>query len=288
MIPRPYAYVNGRFIRQSRARIAIDDRGWRFGDGLFETITMDRGLPYQWQFHLDRLKAGMAALAIPEPPLDFAGIIKKLRQKNRQTEGFIRLSISRGVGSRGYRPHPQPLTPSVVIESLRAMSEPKAPYRLWVSSWQRILPTQLPGKYKLAQGLTSTLALLEAETHQAQEALLLNPRGEIAEAASANIFWLAGGRLYTPSLTTGCVNGSTRAAILRFCPLPVEEVAVPLETLATAEAVWLSNGRIGIHPVAEIMPLSYRYAPHTLTTELHQRFARDKTEYHFRNEEDWR
>lgn len=288
MIPRPYAYVNGRYVRQSKARIAIDDRGWRFGDGLFETITIDRGLPYQWEFHLARLKSGLAALAIPEPPHDLANIIKKLLRKNRQEDGFIRLAISRGVGSRGYRPYPQPLTPSLIIESLRAMEGPKNPYRLWLSSWQRVLPTQLPGQFKLAQGMASTLALLEAETHQAQEALLLNPRGEIAEAASANLFWLAGGRLYTPGLATGCVNGSTRAAVLRFSPLPVEEVAAPLETLAAAEAVWLTNGRIGIHPVAEIMPLAYRYAPHPLTTELQQRFARDKTEYHYRHEEDWR
>ena len=279
MIPRPYAYVNGRLVRKSRAHLAIDDRGWRFGDGLFETIAIHHGVPYQWEFHCTRLRDGLAALAIPLPDLPLAYIVKKLLHKNRQTSGFIRLSISRGVGSRGYRPHPANLAPSLVIESLRPMDGTLAPARLWVSAWQRVLPTQLPSQFKLAQGITSTLALLEAAQHEADEALLLNPHGQIAEAASANIFWSKKGTLYTPSLTTGCVRGSMRAVVMRLSPLSVVEVEAPLAALAEAECVWLTNGRIGIRSVAEIMPATYRYAPHELTETLRQMLARDREEY---------
>lgn len=279
MIPRPYAYVNGRLVRKSKARLAIDDRGWRFGDGLFETIAIHHGVPYQWEFHCTRLRDGLAALAIPMPDVQLEYIVKKLLKKNRQTSGFIRLAISRGVGSRGYRPHPASLAPSLVIESLRAMDGARAPARLWVSTWQRVLPTQLPSQFKLAQGITSTLALLEAAAHEADEALLLNPHAQIAEAASANIFWSKKGTLYTPSLTTGCVRGSMRAVLMRLSPLPVVEVEAPLAALAEAECVWLTNGRIGLRPVAEILPASYRYAAHELTEELGQMLARDKEAY---------
>jgi branched-subunit amino acid aminotransferase/4-amino-4-deoxychorismate lyase len=154
-----------------------------------------------------------------------------------------------------------------------------APARLWVSAWQRVLPTQLPSQFKLAQGITSTLALLEAATHTADEALLLNPHGQIAEAASANIFWSKKGTLYTPSLATGCVRGSMRAVVMRLSPLPVVEEEASLAALAEADYVWLTNGRIGIRSVAEILPAGYRYAAYELTEELRQMLARDKEEY---------
>lgn len=288
MIPHLYSFVNGRFLGHHRAHLAVDDRGWRFGDGVFETITIHHGVPYQWEFHRSRLEDGLAALAIPMPDIPLERTVKKLLKKNRQTDGFIRLAISRGVGSRGYWPHPATLTPTLVVESLRQMEGRLAPARLWVSRWQRALPTQLPSQFKLAQGIPSTLALLEAAEHGAEEALLLNPHGQIAEAASANIFWCRGEKLYTPSLATGSVRGSTRAALIRVSHLPVMEVEAPLAALAEAEAVWLTNGRIGLRPVAEISSAEYRYAPHKLTKELDQLLARDKDEYGKIHAEQWR
>jgi len=289
MIPRPYVFINGRFIRHSNAQIAADDRGWRFGDGLFETISIHHGVPYQWAFHWQRLSDGLAALAIPLPAteMEMKKIIRKILRKNCQTHGFLRVAISRGVGSRGYRPHPATLTPSIVIESLAAMEGALAPATLWVSRWQRVLPSQLPSQFKLAQGMASTLALLEASEHKAEEALLLNPRGEIAEAASANLFWVKDEKIYTPALTTGCVRGSMRAALMRRSPLPVVEIEAPLDALADARAVWLTNGRIGIRPVAAILPANYRYAPHQLTVDIQQLLVRDKEDYCLNHAEEW-
>jgi branched-subunit amino acid aminotransferase/4-amino-4-deoxychorismate lyase len=98
----------------------------------------------------------------------------------------------------------------------------------------------------------------------------------VCEAASANLFWVKNATLYTPAVSTGCLRGVTRSRLLALSPWPVEEVSTPLEGLEKAEALWLTNGRIGIHPVAEIIPHGYRYAPHPFTAQLQQLLKDDQ------------
>lgn len=288
MEEKRFTCLNGRFVLAHRAAVAVDDRGFRFGDGLFETIRVSRGVPYQWQAHMQRLSQGLIALHIPLPMGDLRASAKQLLKKNEAQEGFIRLAISRGSGSRGYLPHPQGLAPVWVMEWIDGIALPEKPARLWLSARPKIPPACLPTASKLAHGLNNTLALIDATDNGADEALQLSIDGHLSETASANLFWIAGDQLYTPSLETGCLAGTTREALLRLTPVPARLVREGLGSLQHAQAVFLTNARVGIWPVAHIEPMGWRFeATHPLLKRLQLLLAEDRQRDLFAHRKQW-
>ncbi len=261
MQAKTYSMLAGTLVRSDRAAIAIADRGFRFGDGVFETIRIEKGVPYQWDLHIDRLRNGLAAIEI-SLDVDWEACVKRIIRKNSFKRGFLRIAVSRGVGSKGYLPYPKAMPATWVLELLPDMAAPHAPARLWLSQWARIPKQCLPSNYKLAQGLNNTLALLEAQKHGCDEALQLTTDGHLCEAAGANVFWITGDTLYTPPLTSGCLNGTTRDAIIRLSPVAVRTDLLGLPALQEAQAVFLSNSRVGIWPVASLSPIERKYQPH--------------------------
>lgn len=272
--------INGRFTLAHRAAVAAADRGFRFGDGVFATIRLVGGVPYQWELHLERLAQGMAAIGI-DAQIPWQVMVSKTIARNKAQEGFLRLAVSRGVGSRGYLPFPQNMPATYVIEYLPALPAPSAPYRLWLSRWAKIPAQCLPAQFKLAQGLNSTLALQDAAANGCDEALQLTPDGLISEAASANLFWLADGQLHTPSLDTNCLNGTTREAVLRLSPVPVHAAHAGIAALEKAEAVFLTNTRLGVHPISAIEPMGWRFpTEHPLLKGLQKALSEDRASHH--------
>jgi len=266
-------YVNGEWVPAGEATVPVADRGFRFGDGVFETIAVHHGRLYQGAWHLARLREGLQALAIDPPEVAWDRLLQELITRNDLSEGFIRLAVSRGVGSRGYLPVAG-IRASLIIEPLPAVPPPCAPATLWLGTYRRPSPAAFPTHVKSSQGLTSTLGLLEAHARQCDEGLLLDDAGHLCEATSANLFWLADATIYTPGLSTGCVMGSTRAAIMRLAP--VREVQAPLAALQAAECVWLSNCRVGLWPVQALQPQGWRWPPtHPRLQALQAHYADD-------------
>lgn len=279
--------INGRFLPSARATVTVADRGFRFGDGVFETIRLEQGVPYQWETHMERLALGLAAIGIREE-LPLAAMARKTLKRNAAKEGFLRIAVSRGVGSRGYLPFPPDMPATFVIEYLPPLPALELPLTLWLSSWAKIPPQCLPGKFKLAQGMNSILAMQEAVAHGCHDALQLTPSGMLSEAGSANLFWIQGGILHTPSLETGCLGGTTRDAVLRLSPLPVKIAQAPLSALGGADMVFVSNARLGIHPVAQVLPNSWQFATrHPDFLMLQQALADDRARYRKRHAKEW-
>lgn len=243
----PTTCLNGQFLPADAAMLPITDRGFRLGDGAFETIALIHGLPYQWRAHMDRLAGGLAALRIPMPGVDWPAIAREVIARNHATDGFLRLMVTRGAGSQGYMPL-MGITPNWAMEYIAPPPAPVASFTLLLSEFTRPDPSCLPSASKLAHGIGSTLALLAAREQGCDEALMLSSTGMVSEAASANLFWVRDGQYYTPSLETGCVAGTTRAALQRL--LTVREIAADISALRAAEAVFLSNVRLGVWPVA--------------------------------------
>jgi branched-chain amino acid aminotransferase len=268
--------LNGEFVPAGKALVPVTDRGFRFGDGVFETIRLEGGRPYQWQLHLSRLNAGLAALRIPAPIVDWRAIAHELIIRNSVTDGFLRLTITRGSGSKGYVPD-KGITPTWVMEYMPASVPPTNPYKLWVSIIQRSPLSTLPTNQKLNHGIASTLAILDARDNGCDEALMLSSTGKLCETASANLFWIKDGVLYTPALSTGCLAGTTRAAILRLAPIPTQEVTADIDALAIADAVFITNTRLGIWPVRILIPEGWEYdATHSCIAELTLRLTNDR------------
>lgn len=269
--------LNGRLVRADRAAIALADRGFRFGDGAFETIRFERGIPYQWELHIARLNAGLAALRITPPDIHWPHYAALVIKRNKVSEGFLRISVSRGVGSRGYLPHPPGMPATWGIEYLLPVDAPNAPYHLWLSTIAKIPPQCLPTQHKISQGLNSTLASMEACENQCDEALQLTTDGLISETASANIFWIANNACYTPDLATGCLAGTTRDAVLRLSPIAIHHVSAGLSTLEKAEAAFITNTRLGVWSVASIEPAGWGFnTRHPVLLELQKRLKHDR------------
>ncbi len=269
-------YVNGQFLSADTPCIHPADRGFRYGDGLFETLRLQDGIPYQWDFHLKRLEDGLKALSITLDTTPLAHASAGLIRRNSMAEGLLRIAISRGRGGRGYLPGKDD-TPTVVIETLAASPGPTGPYALWLSSYEKISPKALPVQAKLAQGLNATLARIEADRHGCQEALQLNAAGEICETSGANILWLKDGALHTPALACGALNGSTRYALMRIAPMKIKEGVYKLEDLRTAEAVVVCNAAIGVAAVTALKPQDFQWKSVALAQQLHDVLQADIT-----------
>lgn len=267
--PKHYAYVNGRFVLAHHAVVPITDRGFRLGDGLFETIRVAQGVPFQWNLHEHRLIQGLLALRIAPIKTDIKSIVKKLIHKNKLDSGFVRIAITRGVGSQGYRPSAN-IHPTLVIETLPLPTSPLKAASCWLSKVTKPALSSLPVHSKIAHGINSTLALLEATDHHCNEALMLSSQGQLCEAASGNIFWFRDDILYTPTLETGCLSGTTREAILRLSPYPVRLVSCGISELHGAHAVFLTNCNWGVLPVVSLEPQGWKWN----VNEIHLEFEK--------------
>jgi aminodeoxychorismate lyase len=279
--------INGTFMPAEHATIPVADRGFRFGDGVFETLALVDGTPYQWQEHINRLNAGLAALRIAAPDVDWASVAQQLIHKNQTTDGFLRIAISRGIGSRGYMPDAE-IKPTWVMEIIPATPMPEKPYTLWHGTITRPPLSALPANHKLAHGIGSTLALMEARDQNCDEALLLSHDGNLSECASGNLFWITGEKIYTPALSTACLAGTTRAAILRLSPIEVEEVVANIDSLAYAEAAFISNTRLGVCPIATLAPHTKKFdTAHPVIRDLTARLDADRAAYVIVNRAEW-
>lgn len=245
-------WINGEFYPAGQANISVRDRGFRFGDGIFEAIPFFQCVPFQWEWHLNRLMDGLDATGIPRPNEDFHAVCRELIYRSNLTDGILRLTISRGVGSAGYRPLPD-ILPTCVAECLPIRPQPEAMH-LWLVKRTRPSPRALPTASKLCQGMNPTLAIMEAEAQGCDDALMLNEDGMLCETASANLFWLENGRCYTPPIESGCLNGATRHFVLSHSSIAIEEALHPPERLMQAEAVFTTNISRGVLPIASIQP----------------------------------
>lgn len=273
-----FVYVNDRMIQNDEASISVQDRGFRFGDGVFETIRVANGVPYQWDFHLQRLQEGLRVLRINYGTSNLKNLCLELLQKNQlRSEGFVRIAISRGVGSMGYLP--TATTPTLVIETVPLATAPDKPIKLWLSSYQKPTSASIPIHVKTMQGLNSTLARMEAQDNGCFEALLLGSNGQICEGSSSNIFWVKDGILFTPSVNAGILPGAIRHVVIRLSPLPVEEGIFSLEVLKEAEEVFVTNSAWLALPVESLQPKGVSWKLHKCAANINALLQEELVRY---------
>ncbi|MEM9015359.1 MAG: aminotransferase class IV, partial [Pseudomonadota bacterium] len=207
-------WLNGDF--RSEGKISINDRGFLLGDGIFETILVDRGHAFFLDAHLDRLRIGLATIKI-DWRIDekaIAGIIGELFSVNKISGlGAVRLTISRGPGPRGLR-----MRGAVSSTSLLTISEfnpPKAsPADLIIT--EAIRPCDsIASRHKLTHYTDNILAIGEAEAAGADEAVMMNRFGRVACAAASNVFVIFGdGDVVTPPVEEGALPGIVRDKLI--------------------------------------------------------------------------
>lgn len=203
-----YIYAQEHFIPADTPFITANDRSFRFGDGIFETILVVDGNMYDIDSHFARLKNGLQYFRIK---LDISGlqtICEEIIQKNACNEGYVRIIASRGTnntGGLGYLPGET--EPYFVVQTVQKPFPSFQALKLWVSSYQAHL--HLPSKVNNA--MLYTMALMEAKDHQCENALILNSEHFICETATGNLFLDKGwGSLHTGTLFAFCTRNHTQ------------------------------------------------------------------------------
>jgi aminodeoxychorismate lyase len=250
-------FLNGRFVPEERAAVSVFDRGFLYGDGLFETMRVCAGQPFRWKQHLDRLRCGAAFLNLPlaYSPGELERAAARLIALNRMPDALLRLVVSRGTGPRGYSPRGAEQGCTVLsLHPAPAFRGALPRWRLVTASLRVPAGDPLTG-LKTCNKLPQVLARAEADRRGANDALLLNTHGRVAEATGSNVFWIERGAVCTPPLNEGPLPGVTRAAVLELCDrlgLGAREVPARPAALARADAVFLTLSSWGVVEVVAL------------------------------------
>lgn len=242
-------WLNGALVSAAEARIDPADRGFTLGDGLFETIRVAEGAPRHLARHLARLRRGCEVLGLvcPESDAAIATAMSALLAAEGRQEAVLRLTLSRGVMARGVLPLGQ-AKPTLLITA-GPLPPSLAPARLIVAETTRRNEQSPLSRIKSLNYLDSILARQEAAARGADDAVMLNSRGLVAEATAATLVLLLDGRLVTPRVEDGALPGIARSLILERGS--VEACAVSVADLHRAEALFLSNS-LGLRAVTDI------------------------------------
>jgi branched-chain amino acid aminotransferase/4-amino-4-deoxychorismate lyase len=235
--------------------LPIDDRGLLLGDGLFETLLWSGGRLMLFEAHFARLARGCETLGLPAPELE---AVRNAAEAEVTAAGFaddraaVRVTWTAGSGGRGLD-RPDPATPRLLV-SVAPSPIWSGPATLVVAQTRRNEGSPASRVKSLAY-LDNVLARREARATGADEAVMLNNRGEVACAAVANLFWFEGARLVTPALDCGVLDGIVRGEVLRCAAglgLEAAEVRRGPEALTGARGLFLTNSLIGVRPVSRL------------------------------------
>lgn len=216
-----WIYLNGEFVKKEDAKISVYDHGFLYGDGVFEGIRVYHGNIYRLAEHLDRLynSAKAILLTIEQTKEEMSQIIIETLRKNNLTDAYIRLVISRGVGSLGLDPR-SCKKPQVIAIAEQLTLFPKEFYdnglEIITVATRRNRPDVLSPKVKSLNYLNNILVKLEASLAGVSEALMLNSEGYVAEGSADNVFIVNGNVLRTPPGYIGALEGITRGAIMEI------------------------------------------------------------------------
>jgi branched-chain amino acid aminotransferase len=251
--------IDGELLGPHEARVSVFDRGFLYGDSVYEVVRTFRGVPFVLDRHLDRLELSAAKLAIALPPRDWleAQIARTLAAA-ANAESYLRIIVTRGSGPIG-------LDPQLAGAPLSAiLVQPFEPFPDW--TYARGIRVTIPQvrRQERAEGdsaaktgnyLNSVLAIGEARRRGYYDALLLDTRGRVSEATSANLFAVRGGTLCTPSAQTGLLQGVTRALIGEIAAeqgIALEECDLLPADLFAADELMLTSTLRGVMPVVEV------------------------------------
>jgi aminodeoxychorismate lyase len=213
-------FLNGKFVTEDKAVVSVFDRGFLFGDGVWEALLVKNGRPFAWDEHMQRLADGIAflKLTLPFTASRLREFALELIERNRMPDCMLRLSISRGITARGYSPKGA-VNPASVMTLHPLPARKNARTLMWrlITSSIRVPVNDPLARFKTANKLPHVLARAEADAAGAQEAILLNTDGFIAEGTSSNIFWIEHETVCTIPLPAGALPGVTRRMVLDLC-----------------------------------------------------------------------
>ncbi|WP_309384227.1 branched-chain-amino-acid transaminase [Cerasicoccus frondis] len=250
-------YMNGDFVDQADAKVSVFDHGFLYGDGIFEGIRLYNGNVYKLDEHLERLEFSARAIMLDMPwsRAEIAEAVCESCRVNGLQNGYIRLIVSRGVGSLGLSPK-SCSSPQLIIIADQIQLYPKEFYtdglKVITVATRRNNPAALPPMIKSLNYLNNILAKIEAGHLGYVEAFMLNDQGYVAECTGDNVFIVQHGKIFTPPVNAGSLTGITRQAVLEIAKdLGIEVV----ETNLTRYDLWIAKECFLSGTAAEVVPV---------------------------------
>jgi branched-chain amino acid aminotransferase len=253
-------YIDGEWYSKDAAKVSVFDHGLLYGDGIFEGIRVYNRRIFRLEGHLDRLYASAQALALVVP-LERAAMraaVEDAVRRNRQEDGYIRLVVTRGVGDLGIDPRTCP-RPSVIIIVTDIRVYPRELYaggvKVITSATRQVSHEAFDPRVKSLNYLKNILAKIDAQRAGAQEAIMLNSAGYIAECTADNIFVIRRERLLTPSPQDGALEGITRGTVLELAAeagMHAAEAHLTRYDVYTADECFVTGTGAELMPVTEV------------------------------------
>ncbi len=253
-------YLNGEIVPEDEAKISVFDHGYLYGDGIFEGIRAYNGRVFMLDEHIERLyeSAKTIMLDIKLTPEEMEEAILETIRANELRDAYIRVVVSRGVGDLGLDPRKCP-EPTVVIIASAIQLYPEELYetglKLVTVPTRRNGPEMVNPRIKSLNYLNNIMARIEANLHDAPEAIILNSDGYVAECTGDNIFIIDGETLYTPPIHAGILKGTKREIVLEIAAelgLEVREELFTRHDVFNADECFLSGTAAEVIPVVEV------------------------------------
>ena len=253
-------YINGKFYSEKNSKISVFDHGLLYGDGVFEGIRAYHGRVFKLKEHIDRLfySAKAILLNIPMSKQQLMDATVETCRKNNLNDGYVRLVVTRGVGTLGLNPN-RCSNPQVIIIADTIQLYPASLYKKGMEivtvATTRNHHNAVNPAIKSLNYLNNILAKIEANTAGYEEAIMLNSEGYVAECTGDNLFIIKDNQMFTPSLSSGALHGITRQTSIDLVGelgVPTSEPNLTRYDLYNADECFLTGTGAEIVPVVKI------------------------------------
>lgn len=248
----PVTTINGRFVPRGEDKISVFDNSLLYAEGIFETLlTVDDTIIFLDE-HLKRMRRSLKLVGIDPGVTDdkLVSWMKRTILLHPARVKQLRLTITSGESARYVG---KPGKPQVIL-SAAPYTHPTKPFKVWVSDYRVDQESEFR-RIKTISYVIHAAALTQARKKKCDDALLLNERHLVSEVTSANIYWIDRGRIYTPPLSAGCLDGVTRRIVFRETRklgLPLIERNVSLPKLLQADEILISSSLKLVVPISAI------------------------------------
>ena len=273
-------WINGQLLPEREAVIPVTDHGLLYGDGVFEGIRFYYRHPFRLAEHLQRLADSCKAihLHLPYNLAQMTEAVDEIIAAFPEENGYLRLMVTRGSGPMGLDPTGCKEPNVILIATRLEMIQPELRddgIRLVIASTRRLPADGLDPRIKSLNYLNHILARMDATQAGAQEAVLLNSQGRVAEGSAENLFIVQDGHLATPRPVDGALEGITRGVILEMAAklgIPAQEIPLTAYDLYTADECFLSGTGAELIPVREVGGRPLHHCPGPIFSALAKAF----------------